>query len=623
MTNKYAGKGYMGKILRVNLTEGKFSEEEPSDELVKNYIGGRGWGIKMLYDELEPKIDPLGPENKMIFLTGPLTGTTAQSFARLIVAFKSPLTGIYYRSSAGGAFAPEIKSAGLDAIIVEGKAKKPVYLWINDGKYEIKDATKFWGLDTVATQEKVKKDIDEAKAKVICIGPPGEKLVKISGMATDRRTASRAGGGAVMGSKNLKAIAIRGTNKVEVAMPDLYKIIAGAQVGAYNASAPVMGPGGFTDTGTRLLPFTNALGMYPTRNFREGVLLEWPKLSAEEYMKIKVRSTGCHGCMIHCGSIDRVESGKYAGLEDEGPEYETIWAASGTIDVADIGLTEAMEKFCDDMAIDTISAGSAIAFAYELYEKGIITKEDTDGLELKYGDADVAMELLKKIANKEGFGAILAEGTLRAAQKIGKGAEKYAMQVKGLELPAYDPRGAKAHGLSMLTSNIGGSHCVGYSPQELFNIPLPRPVDPVAIEGKGRLTKYNQDATAVDETGIGCVFPICFFNITPGFYSKFLPPLTGVMEFGDPNYLWKVGERIWNLERMFAVREGMSRKDDNYPDRIKYEVLPSGPAANQVFEQEQLLDEYYEVRGWDVKTGIPTKDKLKELNLDFAAKYGA
>ncbi|HIH96351.1 MAG TPA: aldehyde ferredoxin oxidoreductase family protein, partial [Thermoplasmata archaeon] len=493
MANKYEGKGYMGKILRVNLTDGKFSEEEPSDELVKNYIGGRGWGIKILYDELEPKIDPLGPENKMLFLTGPLTGTTAQSFARLIIAFKSPLTGIYYRSSAGGFFATEIKSAGLDAIIVEGKAEKPVYLWINDGNYEIKDATKLWGLDTVATQEMVKKDIGEAKAKVICIGPPGEKLVKISGMATDRRTASRAGGGAVMGSKNLKAIAVRGTNKVEVAMPDLYKLIVRAQVGSYNASAPLMGPGGFKDTGTRLLPFTNALGMYPTRNFREGILTEWPKLSSEEYMKIKVRSTGCHGCMIRCGSIDRIESGKYAGLEDEGPEYETIWAASGTIDVADIGFTVAMEKFCDDMAIDTISAGSAIAFAYELYEKGIITKEDTDGLELKYGDADVAMELLKKIANKEGFGAILAEGTLRAAQKIGKGAEKYAMQVKGLELPAYDPRGAKAHGLSMLTSNIGGSHCVGYSPQELFNIPLPRPVDPVAIEGKGRLTKYNQD----------------------------------------------------------------------------------------------------------------------------------
>lgn len=620
--SKYAGKGYMGKILRVNLTEGKFSEEEPSDDLIRNFIGGRGWGAKILYDELKPRVDPLGPESKMVFLTGPLTGTGAQSFSRLIVSFKSPLTGVYYRSSAGGFFAPQIKFAGFDAIIIEGKAEKPVYLWIKNNKYEIRDAKGMWGLDTAATQEKIKEEVGDKGAQVICIGPPGEKLLPIAGMATERRTAARAGGGAVMGSKSLKAIAIHGTSRVKVDKTDAYKAAVKQQVNEYKAAEAVTGPGGFTDTGTRLLPFTNDLGMYPTKNFREGVLEGWPNLSLEAFAAIKRKSVGCYGCMIKCGSIVRVPSGKYAGLEYECPEYETIWAASGTIGASDIGFTVQMEKFCDDMALDTISAGSALGFAYELYERGIITKEDTDGLELKYGDIDAAMELLKKIANNEGFGATLAQGTLRAAQKIGKGAEKYAMQVKGLELPAYDPRGAKAQGLNLLTSNVGASHCIGYAPQELLGIPVPWEVDRFSTERKGELTKWNQDVMAVAEISIACEFPANFFVISPEIQSKLLLAATGIEEFGDVNYMWKVGERIWNLERMFGVREGMSRKDDNFPDRFKTEKMTSGTAANQVFEQEELLDQYYQVRGWDIKTGIPTKSKLEELGLDFAKEYG-
>jgi len=613
--------GYAGKILRVNLTEGKITEEKPSDELIKDYIGGRGWGIKILYDELEPQIDPLGPENKLVFTAGPLCGTKAQSFARLLVQFKSPLTGIYCRSSAGGFFAAQLKFAGVDAIIVEGKAEKPVYVWIHDGEYEIRDAARLQGLGTVATQERIREEVGEPKARAVCIGPAGEKLGKMAAIVTDKRTAARGGGGAVMGSKNLKAIAVRGTGKVDVAMPDLFKTVVGAQIAGLKAS-PMMAPGGFTNTGTQLLPFTNALGMYPTKNFREGVLADWPKLSAEEYTKLRVKNTACYGCMIHCGSIIRMKGGKYDGLETEGPEYETIWSMSGPIGGADMGFTIAANEFCDVMGLDTISAGMVLGFAYELYEKGIITKEDTDGLELKYGDTDVAMELLKKIVSREGFGDILAEGTRLAAQKIGGCAEEYAIQVKGLELAGYDPRGAKAHGLNMLTSNIGASHCIGYSPQEIFNIPLPRPVDRFGTEGKGLLTKYNQDGTAVLETGISCVFPWNFFTMTPGLYSKLLPAATGVMEFSDPNYLWKVGERIYNLERMFNVREGLSRKDDNYPDRLKYEVMTTGPAAKQVFEQEQLLDMYYEARGWGVETGVPTKSKLKELGLQFAEEFG-
>ena len=615
--------GYAGKILRVNLTEGKITEEKPSDELIKNYIGGRGWGIKILYDELEPNIDPLGPENKMVFSVGPLCGTKAQSFARWLVQFKSPLTGIYCRSSGGGFFGAQLKFAGLDAIIVEGKAEKPVYLWIHDGEYEIRDASKLWGLNTITTEERIKEELGEPRASVACIGPAGENLVKFSAIMAEQRAAGRGGGGCVMGSKNLKAIAVRGTGKVEIAMPDLFDIAVKGQIGGYKALAPLIGPGGFTETGTRLLPFTNALGMYPTKNFREGVLAEWPKLSKEEYLKLQVEREGCYGCMIRCGAFMRMKGGKYDGVECEGPEYEEIWAMSGPINCADIGFTIAASKICDEMGLDSISTGMVIGFAYELYEKGIITKEDTDGLELKYGDSDAAMELIKKIATREGFGDILAEGTRLAAQKIGGCAEKYAMQVKGLELPGYDPRGGKAHGLNMLTSTIGASHCMGYASQEIFNIPIPRPVDRFGTEGKGMLTKYNQDATAALETGISCIFPWNFLAMTPGLYSKLLAAATGVMEFSDPNYLWKVGERIYNLERMFNVREGISRKDDNYPDRLKYEVMTTGPAAKQIFEQEQLLDMYYEARGWDVETGVPTKSKLRELSLQFAEEFGA
>ena len=613
--------GYAGKILRVNLTEGKITEEKPSDELIKNYIGGRGWGIKILYDELEPHIDPLGPENKLVFTAGPLCGTKAQSFGRLLVQFKSPLTGIYCRSSAGGFFAAQMKFAGLDAIIVEGKAEKPVYVWIHDAEYEIRDAAELCDLGTVATEERIREEVSEPKARVMCIGPAGEKLGKMAAIVTDKRTAARGGGGAVMGSKNLKAIAVRGTGRVETAMPDLFKVVVGAQIAGLKAS-PIMAPGGFCETGTQLLPFTNALGMYPTKNFREGVLADWPKIGAEEYTKLRVKNTACYGCMIHCGSIIRMKGGKYNGLETEGPEYETIWSMSGPIGIADMGFTIAANEFCDVMGIDTVSAGMVLGFAYELYEKGIITKEDTDGLELKYGDSGVAMELLEKMVSREGFGDILAEGTRLAAQKIGGCAERYAIQVKGLELAGYDPRGAKAQGLNMLTSNIGASHCMGYSPQEIFNIPLPRPADRFGTEGKGLLTKYNQDGTAVLETGISCLFPWNFFAMTPGFYSKLLPAATGVMEFSDPNYLWKVGERIWDLERMFNVRGAGSISCQLLQVQILLLVRTTGPVAKQVFEQEQLLDLYYKARDWDVETGIPTKSKLNELGLQCAEEFG-
>jgi aldehyde:ferredoxin oxidoreductase len=609
--------GYKNHILRVNLTNRKFSEETLSDELVHDYIGGRGFGAKLLYDELRPGIDPLGEENELICLVGPMTGTNSQSFHRWKVTFKSPLTGGYFTSSAGGFFGAEQKAAGCDIIVISGVSDKPVYLWVHDGKYQLRDATYLWGLDCDDTHTLIREELNDPRIRIACIGVAGENGVKYAGVFTDRRAAGRGGGGAVMGAKKLKAIAIRGSGEVAVAEPEAFRQAAREQIKVMKDHE---GLEGFSETGTQIAEFTNLLGMFPTRNFQKGVLPNWKKIEGEVYTELRERKTGCYRCMLHCGSIVKMNAGRYYGAWTEGPEYETIWAFTGPIGKADIGLTIAADKFCDDLGLDTISTGSTIGFAYELYDRGILTKNDTGGLELKYGNAEPVLELIRQIAYRKGIGDLLAEGTREAARRIGKGAERYAIQVKGLELPAYDPRGAKSHGLNLLTSNLGADHNLGYSGQELFGATVPREVDRFEVENKGDLTKYNQDLTAMLNTGIHCDFLVSMYVTSPELYAKLLSSVTGIRDFADTDYLWRVGERITNLERMFNVREGFGRKDDVFPKRLTDEPMPSGPSKGQVFEIEPLLKSYYQARGWDEKTGIPTRAKLDELGLGFTLK---
>jgi aldehyde:ferredoxin oxidoreductase len=609
--------GYANKILRVDLTNRKFCEEPLNQAMIRDYAGGRGFGVKLLYDDLKPGIDPLGAENELVFVTGPLAGTNAQSFSRYKVFFKSPLTGTYFKSCSGGHLAAEMKFAGLDVLIISGKSEKPVYLWLNDGHYEIKDAAYLWGLDCDDTHTLIREELADQAVRIACIGPAGENGVKYAGIFSDRRACGRGGGGTVMASKNLKAVAIRGHQKVELADREGFAAAVKAQAKSYQASPPFAG---FTETGSQIAEFTNLLGMFPTRNFREGVLPEWQSIQGSEYAKLRVRKTRCYSCMVHCGSITKMSTGRYAGAWSEGPEYETIWAFTGPEGYADIGLTIAADKMCDDLGMDTITAGSTIGFAYELYEKGLITKKDTGGLELKYGNSEPVLQLLRQIANREGFGDLLAEGSLGAARRIGKNTEQYAIQVKGLELPAYDPRGAKSHGLNLMTSNIGADHNTGYAPQEVFGAPVPRVVDRFAVEGKGELTKWNQDITALLETGILCSFVPSMGMLPPELYGKLLASATGITDFADASNLWRIGERIFNLERMFNVREGFGKKDDAFPPRLTRDPMPAGPSAGQVFEAEKLLADYYRARGWDLNTGIPTTKKLNELGLDFASK---
>jgi aldehyde:ferredoxin oxidoreductase len=605
--------GYKNRILRVNLTDRSFKEESLSEELIHDFVGGRGFGVKLLYDDLKPNSDPLGEENEIIFIAGPLAGTNAQSFSRWKIFFKSPLTGGYFMSSGGGYFASELKYAGFDAVIIKGRADNPVFLWINDEKVELRDASYLWGLGCNDTHTLIREELRNPKVRLACIGPAGENGVKFAGVFSDRRAAGRGGGGTVMGAKNLKAVAVHGREKIDLADPAGFSAAVKEQINRYKASPRFKH---FSETGTQTPEFTNVLGIFPIKNFRGGVLPGIEKMDGSVFTEIRARNTACHSCMIHCGSISKINNGRYRGSWSEGPEYESIWSFSGPILCSDIGLTVAADNVCDNLGLDTISTGVAIGFAYELYEKGLITKEDTGGLELTYGNDEPVLTLIKQIAHNKGFGGLLAKGTREAARCIGKGSEQYAMHVKGLEIPAYDPRGAKAHGLSYITMNLGADHCAGYAGQEIFGAPYKgKAVDRFAVKGKGEMTKWNQDDRAIWNLGIMCNFASGY--IDHELYGKLLATATGRQEFADTDYLWLVGERVYNLERMFNIREGFGLKDDVFPERFLKEPMPGGPSAGQVFEAGPLLEDYYRARGWDPKTGIPHEDKLKELGLDF------
>ncbi|MFA5316780.1 MAG: aldehyde ferredoxin oxidoreductase family protein, partial [Dehalococcoidales bacterium] len=571
-------------------------------------------GVSWLYDELKPGIDPMGPENKLIFLTGPLCGTNAQCFGRWKVFFKSPLTGGYFKSSGGGHFGAELKFAGLDGVIIEGKSEKPVYLRINEGKYELRDAAYLADLCCDDIHTLIREELKDPRTRIACTGPAGDNMVKYAGIFSDRRTAGRGGGGTVMASKNLKAIAVRGQSKVPLSDPEAFSAAVKEQINLIRNHPAYKN---FSYRGTQNAEWSNLLGMSPTRNFREGVLPGWEKIEATNYHPLRVRHYACHNCMVHCASLTKVHTGHYKGWWSEGPEYETIWGFTGPIVSNEIGLTIAADRLCDELGVDTISAAGSIALAYEMYEKGLITKEDTGGLELIYGRHEPVLPLIRQIASRQGFGDLMAEGTREMARRIGQGSEDYAIHVKGLELPGYDPRGAKSHGLNLMTTAIGADHNSGYASQESHGVAYKgKTLDRFATEGKGELTKYNQDMTAIHDCGILCVFPsVLFMRDSLDLFGRLLSAATGIKDFEDTDHLWKIGDRIMNLERMFNVREGFGRKDDVMPKRITGQTLPEGPSAGKWFEAEELLADYYRVRGWDLETGVPTPEKLKELGL--------
>ncbi len=593
-------------LLRVNLSTEKIGRETIDAKTTKEYVGGRGLGVRILYDELKPKTDPLGPKNILIFMTGPATGTAFPASGRFHVISKSPLTGGIGDSDCGGDWGPELRFAGFDGIIFEGKAERPVYLWVRDGKAELRDAEKYWGNGVWDTEDGIRDELKEPKAKIASIGPAGENLVLCAAIMNDKhRAAGRTAAGAVMGSKNLKAVAARGTGKPPVADP------AGLREAVKKATKKlkenaVTGKALPTYGTSVLINIINEAGALPTRNFQTGVFPMAKEISGETIKeKILIKNKPCWGCPIACGRVSRVITPPYQ-VEGEGPEYETDWAMGAQCGIDDLNAITKAHNICDEMGMDPISFGNTVGCAMELYEKGKIPKEKLNGLELKFGNPQAIVELAWRTAHRHGFGDDIALGAMRLAEKYG--APELAMHVKGLELPAYDPRGVKGHGLGYATSNRGGCHLRAYmiAPEILG---IPEKLDPLTTEGKPKWVKIFQDFFAMCDSLVVCKF--LTFALSADDFVEMINPITG-WGWSTDDFL-KTGDRIYTLERMFINREGFGRKDDTLPPRLLKERMPEGAAKGHVTELEKMLDEYYEVRGW--KDGKPTKERMKELGL--------
>jgi len=582
--------GYTGKILRVNLTDQTAKEEELSLKIVKDFIGGAGFGIKYLFDEVKRGTDPLGPDNKLIFASGPFSGTTIPCASRMAVTAKSPLTNAVGVALTGGYFPVELKYAGYDAMIIEGKAEKPTYVWIKNGKVQFRSAKKVWGMKTTDCQQIIKNELNDQNIRIACIGPAGENLIKIACIINELRAAGRKGLGAVMGSKNLKAIAIRGSGKLQIADKSKLKNARAAFTKAMKDS-PVLYPQ-FSKLGTPMVvDHTCALGIFPGQNFSAtGVFAPADQIGVEIQETRNVGSEHCYGCPVGCSQLKMAKTGTYTGILTEGPEFETMYSFGGVTGVTNIDAIIAADRLADELGLDTISAGVTIAFAMELYEKGVLSKEETGGLELNFGNDKAMITLLRLMAFREGIGNIFADGSKAAAEKIGKGSDKYAMHVKGLELPGYDVRGAKAHGLNYATSYTGADHNRGYAFQEIFGIPIPHEVDRFAAEGKGKLTKWNQDvrsATCDAPTMCAFLLDMAVPAIATQNTANLMEAVTGLKY--TPEEIQIVGERINNLARAFNVREGFTRDNDTLPDRLMNESLKEGTSKGHVISKDDLI----------------------------------
>jgi aldehyde:ferredoxin oxidoreductase len=598
--------GWVGTILRVNLTNGDIKKEPTDPVLAKEYIGARGLGTKIMTNEVDPKVDPLSPENKLIFAPGPFSGTFAPSAGRYEVITKGPLTGTIAASNSGGAFGPEMKFAGYDMLIVEGKAPKPVYIWINDADVEIRDAGDIWGQQVPEATEALRSATDD-EAKVALIGPSGEKLALLANIMNEtHRAAGRSGVGAVMGSKNLKAVVVKGSQAVAAADPDGFKA-AVMKARKVIQDHPV-GGGGLRAYGTDvLINIMNEIGGLPTNNFRSGYFPTANNVGGESLSaKILVRPRGCFSCIISCGRGTKVSNPKYAG-EGEGPEYETAWALGPDCGVDNLDAIAKANYYCNEYGIDTIGLGATIAAAMDMYEDGIITMKDTGGIPLNFGNADAMVELTRQAGAVEGFGAQLAEGSYRLCSAYGH--PEYSMTVKKQEMPAYDPRAVQGIGLGYATSNRGGCHVRGYTVavEVLGN---KGKVDPLVTEGKAEWDIIFQNLTAALDSSGACLFST--FGLGGDELAEMLSALTGV-SYSTEEFV-KVGERIWNLERMFNLAAGFTAADDTLPKRLLENPLPTGPSKGNVSRLGEMLSEYYALRGWTA-AGVPTAEKLAELGL--------
>ncbi len=614
-------KGYMGKILDVDLSSGEIATQELTDETARSFIGGSGLGAKLLFDENILTADPLGAENILVFAVGPLTGTSLFNSDRFDVVTKSPLTGVFAESSAGGYWAGKFKKCGFDALIVRGKAEAPVYINITDGKAEIKSAQQFWGMDTFAATEALQAR-EGADAKAAVIGPAGEHLVKIAGIVSDGRhgrLAGRCGVGAVMGSKLLKAVVVNGTQKVEVADRETIVRINKRMAGLIEKNMQGMRDGG-TGVG---LEASEELGNLPVKNWYQG---EWKegakKITGLSLAKTHlVKTYNCGSCAIRCGRVVRSENGPYAGKEIAGPEYETLGLLGSNLLVDDLSTIITSNELCNRFGLDTISTGGVIGFAMEAYEKGLISKQDTGGKAILWGDGACIHGLIEDIAYRRGLGDLLAEGVKHAASRLGPLAVEIAAEVKGLEPPAHDGRAKFTAAVGMATSNRGACHLSGFAHDfeegaVLEDLGSPPLLKRFTKEGKAENVFRMQNLMGMLDSLVICKFAL-FGGLTVDPLIEAVNAATGWDM--DREEFFRTGERIFTIKRLFNNKLGVTRKEDVLPLRMMRHRRGGG--TNELPPLFEMLDEYYRYRGWD-ELGMPTREKTAELGLGQYASYG-
>ena len=599
--------GYTLKLLRIDLSSKSHRVEDIPETYFRTLLGGRGVAAKYYYDEIGPEVTPFSDRNKLIFLNGPLTGAPVYSSTKFQLATKSPLTERYVCSNSSGFFGPEMRFAGYDGLIIEGKAAQPVYITIKDSDIKFHDAALIMGKTTVEVDQYIKEKHEDTSKGIMSIGIGGEKRVTYACIQVDGRSFGRGGGGAVMGDKNLKAIAIRGTGKIKLHNEAALKEFITANVKPCKESKP-----NHTKFGTaQYTEVINSLGCYSVKNFQTGVLDNAESIYAAELVgKYKVRNGACYRCPVACGQVCEVKEGPFKGMKSD-PEYETIGAFGGQCCVLDMAAIIAANQVCDDLGIDTMQSGTMIAFAMELYQRGLLKREDADGLDLSWGNGETVVALCRKIANREGLGDFLAKSVYDIAREHPE-MEKYLIHVKGMAYAAYEPRGFYGMGLAYGTSARGACHNVGgwTIRDELMSGKFDR----FAVQGKGKMVKDIQDTRGyVDCLGV-CTVVRSSMGFSDNPSGKILEWVTGV-DFTPE--LMEIGERVYSLERLIYQREGICRKDDYLPERTMTEKLPSGIAEGKVLTREMydtMLDEYYALRDWDAE-GHPTEKGIERLGL--------
>ncbi len=610
------------KVLRVNLSTGTCQQEPLNMDWAQQYLGQRGLATKYFVEEVDPKVDPLSAENKLIFTTGPLTGTMASTGGRYSVITKGPLTGAIACSNSGGYIGAELKMAGWDMIICEGRSEKPVYLWIQDDKAELRDASGLWGKTTWDTEEIIKKTHQDPQIRVSSIGRAGENGVLYACVVNDlHRAAGRSGVGAVMGSKNLKALAVRGTQGVGN-IKDFKTFMQVTQEKKQILADNAVTGQGLPTYGTQvLMNVINEIGALPTRNSRDVQFEGANKISGEAMHEKRVSdgkanlvtNAACFGCTIACGRISQVDKNhwsvennpKYWGATG-GLEYESAWSLGAANGVDDLEALTTANIICNEDGMDPISFGATVGAVMELYTLGVLSEEQL-GMDAPFGSAQALVELAHMTAESRGFGVEIGQGSARLCEKYGH--PELSMTVKKQEFPAYDPRGIQGMGLTYATSNRGACHLRSYTvASEVLGIPVK--TDPLETEGKADLVKAFQDATAVFDSSGLCLFTSFAWSI-----EDIQPQIDAACE-GDWTLekLLQTGERIWTMERQFNLAAGFTAADDDLPKRLKTEAAKSGPAKGLTSGIEKMKPEYYQVRGWN-ENGVPTQETLKRLGL--------